>query len=66
MNPVAELIRGRKSVRTFDGREVCADDLEKLSAFMAETENPYGIPVEFKLLDAKEQELKRPVVSGTN
>ncbi|MCM1569444.1 MAG: nitroreductase [Roseburia sp.] len=66
MQPVTELIRARKSVRTFDGREVCADDLEKLSSFMAETENPYRIPVEFKFLDAREQELKCSVVSGTN
>ena len=65
MEHITELVRGRRSVRTFDGREIRQEDLENLSAFMAGIENPYGIPVEFKLLDAKDRELKCPVVSGT-
>ena len=66
MENIKELIRNRRSVRTFDGREVSEEDLQKLSSFMAEIENPYGIPVEFKLLDAKEEGLSSPVVSGEN
>ncbi|MCH5325359.1 MAG: nitroreductase [Eubacterium sp.] len=66
MKNITELVRGRRSVRTFDGRELSKDDLDRLTAFMSNTENPYGIPVEFKLLDGKEQELKCPVVSGTS
>lgn len=66
MEKVAELIRTRRSVRTFDGREVSKEDLDKLLALMEKTENPYGIPVEYKLLNAKEQGLTCPVVSGTN
>lgn len=66
MEHVEELIKNRRSVRTFDGREVSAEDLEKLTSFMEKPENPYGIPVEFRLLDAKEQKLSSPVVSGTN
>ena len=66
MEHVAELIRTRRSVRTFDGREVNKEDMEKLSAFMEKTDNPYEIPVEYKLLDAKAQGLTCPVVSGTN
>lgn len=65
MEHIAELVRNRRSVRTYDGKELSAEDLEKLSSFMAEIENPYGIPVEFKLLDAKEQKLTCPVVTGT-
>lgn len=65
MEHIAELVRGRRSVRTFDGREIGPDELEKLTAFVKQIENPYDIPVEFKLLDAREQELKCPVVSGT-
>ena len=65
MEQVTELIRGRRSVRTYDGRDLSAEDVEKLSSFMAKLENPYGIPVECKLLDARQQELKCPVVSGT-
>ena len=66
MERFAELIRTRRSVRTFDGREIKKEDMEKLSAFMEKTDNPYGIPVEYKLLDAKAQGLTCPVVSGTN
>ena len=66
MENYAELIRTRRSVRTFDGREVSKEDMDKLSAFMEKTDNPYGIPVEYKLLDAKAQGLTCPVVSGTN
>ena len=66
MERLTELVRGRRSVRTFDGGDLRGPDLEKLSAFMAELKNPYGIPVECKLLDARRQALKCPVVSGTN
>lgn len=66
MENIKELIRTRRSVRTFDSRELTKEDLDKLSALMKETANPYDIPVEFKLLDAKEQGLSCPVVSGTN
>lgn len=66
MEHIAEVIRSRRSVRTFDGKEVSSEDLEKLTSFMEKIENPYGIQVEFKLLDAKKQGLACPVVSGTN
>ncbi|MCH5262075.1 MAG: nitroreductase family protein [Lachnospiraceae bacterium] len=66
MEYITELIRTRRSVRTFDGRELTKEDVDKLSAFMEKTQNPYNIPVEFRLLDAKEQGLTCPVVSGTN
>ena len=65
MEHIAQLVRGRRSVRTFDGGALSGEDLKKLSSFMAGAENPYGIPVEFRLLSAKERELKCPVVSGT-
>ena len=66
MEHIAELIKGRRSVRTFDGREISAEDRKKLTSFMDKIENPYGIPIEFKLLDANEQKLTCPVVVGTN
>lgn len=66
MEHLTELIRKRRSVRTFDGEGLRTEDMEKLSAFMAELKNPYGIPVECKLLDARQQTLKCPVVSGTD
>lgn len=66
LKQLESLVRNRRSVRTYDGRELDTQDLEKLSAFMEQIENPYGIPVTFKLLDAKKEGLKCPVVSGTN
>ena len=66
MENITELIRGRRSVRTFDGREINEEELKKLSSYMEKLDNPYGISVECKLLDAKEHKLTSPVISGTN
>ena len=66
MEHIAELVRNRRSVRTFDDRDLSRDDLEKLTSFMADIKNPYDIPVECKLLDAKQEKLSCPVVSGTD
>lgn len=66
MENIEQLVRGRRSVRTYDGRDLSAVDMEKLSSFMEGLQNPYEIPLEFKLLDARQQTLKCPVVSGTD
>lgn len=59
-----ELIRTRKSVRTFDGNAVTAADREKLTAYMQKVTNPYDIPVRFVLLDAQTHSLSSPVITG--
>lgn len=66
MEHITKLIQSRRSVRTYDGRDVSKEDLDKLSSFVAKIKNPYEIPIEFKFLDAKEHELSCPVVTGTN
>ena len=66
MDNIAKLVRDRRSVRTYEARPLSSEDLDKLSSFMERIENPYGIPVEFKLLDGKKQKLKCPVISGTD
>lgn len=66
MENIRELVCGRRSVRTFDGSSINAEDFKKLSEFMEKLDNPYGIPVEFRLLDAKEHKLSSPVISGAN
>lgn len=66
MNNIAELIRNRRSVRTYDGREISQEHKENLISFMTNIENPYNLPIDFKLLDAKENGLNCPVVSGTD
>lgn len=59
-----ELIRTRKSVRTFDGKAVTENDIKKLTEYIKTITNPYDIPVEFVLLDAKEHGLSSPVIQG--
>lgn len=66
MDHIEEHIRQRRSVRTFDGRELKEEDREKLRSFMEKIENPYGIPVSFKFMNAKEDGLTCPVVTGTD
>lgn len=64
MESLLELIKTRKSVRSFDGRELQRKDLDKLRMYAAEIENPFGIPVEFVFLDAGMYGLSSPVLSG--
>ncbi|MBQ6232096.1 MAG: nitroreductase family protein [Clostridia bacterium] len=64
MTELLKTIRGRKSVRTFDGKPVSAEDREKLERYIGTITNPFGVPVRFVLLDAKEHGLSSPVLSG--
>ena len=61
-----ELIRQRRSVRTFDGKALKAEDREKLLSFAAQIGNPYGLPITWRILSAKESRLSSPVISGTD
>ena len=61
-----ELIRRRRSVRTFDGKALKAEDREKLLAFAEQIANPYGLPITWRILSAKESGLSSPVISGTD
>ena len=64
MSELLKTIKGRKSVRTFDGRPLSAEDREHLEQYMQTIGNPFDIPVRFVLLDAKEHGLSSPVLSG--
>lgn len=66
MEGIAEHIRQRRSVRTFDGQELHERDRDRLCSFMETIENPYNIPVAFQLMSAKENGLTCPVVVGTD
>ncbi len=63
---ILEAIRGRRSVRTFDGTALRPEDARKIMGFALRAENPYGIPIGWKLLDAKEHGLTSPVITGTD
>ena len=60
----AETILTRKSVRSYDGRPIEGAVLEQVKAFAAGIENPFGIPVTFVFLDAREKGLSSPVLTG--
>ena len=64
MPELSELIRSRKSVRSFDERPLSAEDKENLSTYVETISNPFGIPVRFVLLDAEEYGLSSPVLTG--
>ena len=66
MNNIKESIHQRRSVRTYDGRELSLKDKDSLCTFMETIENPFEIPVEFRLMSAKENGLTCPVVVGTD
>lgn len=66
MKNITENIRQRRSVRTYDGRDLNKKNIDSLCSFMETTENPFGIPVEIKLMSAKENGLTCPVVVGTD
>ena len=63
-NSIKDTICKRKSVRTFDGRKITAEDRSKLEEIIRTADNPFGAPVEFKLLDAKENGLSSSVIVG--
>ena len=60
----AETILTRKSVRSYDGRPIDPGTLEKVKTFAEEVQNPFGIPVTFVFLNAKERGLSSPVLTG--
>ncbi|MBQ8648115.1 MAG: nitroreductase [Oscillospiraceae bacterium] len=64
MEQLERIIRTRKSVRSYDGRPLSAEHLQRLKESMAAAANPWGVPVELRLLDAAEHGLKSPVVTG--
>ena len=64
MSDLMELIRSRKSVRTFSEKPLSAEDRKRLEDYMGSVPNPFDIPVRFVLLDAKEHGLSSPVLSG--
>ncbi len=66
MQSVKDLIRSRRSVRTFDGRPLADADREKLERFLNAPTNPFGVPISFRILDAKENGLSSPVIVGAD
>lgn len=61
--PVRATIKSRKSVRTFDGKELTAEDREKFENHLENITNPFA-PVEFRLLDCDKYGIDSSVITG--
>ena len=59
-----EEVKTRRSVRTFDGRSLDENTIEKLKGIASEAANPYSIPVTFGFFGAAEYDLSSPVLTG--
>ena len=63
---ILDIIRKRRSVRTFDGTPLSEDDANRILEFANKQDDPYGLAVEWKILNAKEEGLSTPVITGTD
>ena len=63
---VTDLIRQRKSIRTFDGQPLSVEDRSALETYTASPTNPFSVPITFRLLDVKEYGLSSPVIVGAD
>ena len=63
---IKDAVRGRRSVRTYSGEPLREDDRHKLEEFLKTLRDPFGVPVEFRFLDAESCGLSCPVVVGTD
>ena len=53
MENLSETVKGRKSVRTFDGNPLSEQHKNAIFRFKNEISNPFDIPVEFEIMDAE-------------
>lgn len=63
---ILETIRNRRSVRSFDGRDLTPRDQARLMELFDQVPNPYGQAIRFQLLDGREHGLSSPVIVGTD
>ncbi len=62
--PVRPTIKSRRSVRTFDNKELSAEDREKFEEHLKNVPNPFGIPLEFRILDCDKYDVSSSVITG--
>ena len=63
---IFEAIANRRSVRTFDGTKLREEDARAITEYAKNADNPYAIPISWKLLDAGEYGLSSAVIVGTD
>ena len=64
MTEINDIVMGRKSVRTFDGRTLSEEDLRRIKEYAENISNPFNIDIDFIFLDAEDYGLSSPVLSG--
>ena len=60
------IIRHRRSVRTFNGVPLKPETAEEVLDYANSVENPYGLSIQWYLLDVRKEGLKCPVITGTD
>ncbi|MBQ3660670.1 MAG: nitroreductase family protein, partial [Firmicutes bacterium] len=65
-NELLDVIKARRSVRTFDGNGLAAEEITALQKYADGAENPYGQSAVFQIFSAKEHGLSSPVIAGTD
>ena len=60
---ISEIITKRKSVRTY-ASDIGESEKQDIIAFASSAFEPYGVDIEYRVLDAKEHGLSSPVLSG--
>ena len=61
---IFETIKGRRSVRTFDGTGISDEHREMIQTYIGTIKNPFDIPVRFVLLGAEKYGLSSQVLKG--
>lgn len=61
---VIEAMSERKSVRSYDDAVLPQEELAKLQRYIDGLSNPFGVPVELRILDGAEYGLSSPVLIG--
>ena len=64
MSISTETIKKRVSVRTFNKEKLKASVIEEIRSYISNISNPFGIPIEFQILDAKQNNLSSAVIIG--
>ncbi|MCR5397093.1 MAG: nitroreductase family protein [Lachnospiraceae bacterium] len=63
MENFLDLVKTRRSVRTFDGKAISDNIMEKLKKYAEADVNPFQIPVTYGFHSAAEQNLSSPVIT---
>ena len=65
-NSSLQLVRSRRSVRTFDGLVMPEEEIREILDYASSVETPYDLPITWRVLNATAQKLSCPVITGTD